>query len=67
VAHERNVFDWIQVALLDSISETSPAAPRRRDAALDLRLLRSECRRAEAILSQEQSSAIDSLQVTLRM
>lgn len=61
VARERDIFDWIQIALLDAVSETAPSASRRRDAALELRLLRAEIGRAERMLQEEVSSALDSL------
>jgi hypothetical protein len=43
----------------------SAAASRRRDAALELRLLRAEIGRAERMLQEEVSSALDSLKVRI--
>ncbi len=67
VAGERNAFDWIQVALLDSAPDTAGTASRRRDAQLDLRLLRSECNRAAVLLEEEQGSLLETLQVMKRV
>jgi hypothetical protein len=58
------VFDWIQVALLDAVCDAAATADRRRNAALELRLLRSECGRAAAMLQEELSYLLDSLQVS---
>ena len=63
LARERNVFDWIQVALLDSVAETSTNASRRKDAVLDLRLLRSECSRAASMFRDELAGVQDVVQV----
>jgi hypothetical protein len=65
VARERNVFDWIQDALLDYVSEASHIATRREGVALDLRLLRSESGRAAAAFQAELDDARDCLQVTV--